>query len=173
MTAERIRELERKGILNLFEGQELNVLRGEEAKKLALLEEQRLALDKAREGKKAFILQYRRGNIFQDAKDMERVRNEIWAKDATEAAEIACTLMETQERWNPTGISITDASSCRLDVFEGDQLTTHRPILVNPYAIAPSQQVDGGPTAFAENAMQLLTRRSVNISGGKIEFLDQ
>lgn len=173
MPAERIRELERKGILNLFEGQELAVLREEESERLAVEEERRQALEKEREGKKAFILKYRRGNIFQDARDMEMVREEIWAKDAAEAAEIACTSMVSQERWNATGTSITDASSCRLDVFEGDQLRRHRPVWVNPYAIAPSQQVDGGPTAFAENAMRALTGRSVNISDGKIEFLSQ
>src|SRR3990167_4524207 len=171
MSEERLKELKSKPYHNFFELEELACLRNEEAKRLESEEkERRRALEAERAGKKLFALKYKEGNIYQKPKDMAEAREEIWAATPTEAAEIACQIMISKERWNPTGTSITDSSSCRLDVFEGDQEQTHKPIWVNPYSIAPSQQFDGGPAAFAESALKALTGRKVNIEQGTVEF---
>lgn len=168
---ERVTYLERQGIINFAEAQELSGLREEQNRLAVESEERRLALEKEHEGKQAFVLKYRRGNIFQDPEDMEVVRQEIWAQNATEAAEIACGAMISGEIWgDPTGVAITDAASCRLDVFEGDQLKEHKPIWVNPYGIAPSQIKDGGPTGWAETAFKALTGKDLEIHDGRIDF---
>lgn len=168
MVSERITALRRKWILTFAESAELDRLLEEQARLTGIEQERQARLAKEREGKQAFILNYRRGNIFQKTEDMDQISKEIWAADSLEAAEEACKIMVEEERWNPTGIAITDALSARLNVYKGNQLEKHNPIWVNPYSIAPSQQANGGPFEFAEIVVKDLTGKDINIADGNV-----
>ncbi len=171
MSADRLNELKSKAYLNFLELEELFGLRNEETRRLELEEKERCrALEAERAGKKIFDLRYKEGNIYQDPKDMAEASEKIWAATPRDATEIACQRMISKERWNITGTSITDSLSCRLNVFEGDQSQAHKPVWVNPYSIALSQQFDGGPAAFAESALKALTGRKVSVEQGRVEF---
>lgn len=172
---ERMQQLRNQGKINLFEAYELEDLykKDQEEKKEAELEKLRLAVQRI--GQKMFTLTYKYGSFYSEPKDWHNIKVEIWAKDATEAAEIACKRMIDEESgWYSTGSMITDATTCRLDVFEGDQSEKHKAILVNPYGIAPSQQADGGPLGWAETVFKALTGKELEINTEyQIDIQDQ
>lgn len=165
MSIERIRELQqiqgKRGMLDFIQAKELDDL-------LRARAELPSNVNKKREGDRIFMFKYHRGNIYQNPDEMEKVTTEIWASTPQEAAEIACNQMLSQEKGSLT--FIIDADSARLDVSKCNQLKKHKPIWVNPYSIAPSQQVDGGPLAFAENVLRTVTNEDVNIENGRVYF---
>jgi len=170
----RITRLRRQPILTFSQVHELDILLYEQQQ-----EEQGRVAKEAREremrqsGKQVFVLRYKRGTVFQSSEDMAEVVREVWANDPTEAAEISCRFMLGQESLlDPTGVHITDAASCRLDTFKGDQRQLHDPIWVNPYGIAPSQQSDGGPIGFAQDIIRAITGKNMEVIDGSVYLTD-
>ena len=171
MNNERIRQLERQGILNMFEAQELAKLRDEQ-QSISIREEQiREKKEQDKIGKKMFQLKYEYGHAMMDRYKWEKRFEEIWGENATEAAELSCRRMMSQESSSSTSYWLTDALTCRLNVFDGNQAEQHDPIWVNPYSIAPSQIADGGPFGFLEALSVGLTGNGVDITNGEANFL--